>query len=55
MLETETSLQNELASTSSEVKRAVMLKKHLADKVKKEPQGASRLIQNWIRHDEARR
>lgn len=55
MLEAETSLQNELASTSSEVKRAVMLKKHLADKVKKEPQGASRLIQNWIRGDEARR
>ena len=54
-MQSEANLQNELDSTSSEVKRAVMLKKHLADKVKKEPQGASRLIQNWVRGDEARR
>ncbi|HZP00947.1 MAG TPA: flagellar basal-body MS-ring/collar protein FliF [Terriglobia bacterium] len=51
-LDLEAELQKELAETSSDVKRAVMLKRHLVEKVKKEPIGASRLIQNWIRQGE---
>lgn len=51
-LELEASLQKELSETSSEVKRAVMLKRHLADKVKKDPVAASRFVQNWIRRPE---
>lgn len=45
----EASLQKELAGGSAEVKQAVMLKRRLADKIQKEPEVASRLIQNWIR------
>jgi flagellar M-ring protein FliF len=47
--ELEGELQEELSGTSSEVMRAVVLKRHLVDKVKKEPAGASRLIQSWVR------
>jgi len=53
-LELEAALQRELAETNSEVKQAVMLKRRLVDKVKKEPEAASRLIQNWIRHGEVK-
>ena len=49
---TSVDLEQELNSTTSEVKRTVMLKRHLVDKVKKEPVGSSRLIQNWIRLSE---
>ncbi|MBZ5698036.1 MAG: flagellar M-ring protein FliF [Acidobacteriia bacterium] len=45
----ENELQRELSETNSEVMRAVVLKRHLVDKVKKEPEGASRLIQSWVR------
>jgi len=45
----EAELARELSETSSEVMRAVTLKRHLAEKVKKEPEGASRLIQSWVR------
>jgi flagellar M-ring protein FliF len=34
---------------SPEVKRTAALKRHLSDKVKAEPVGASRLVQSWIR------
>jgi hypothetical protein len=34
-----------------EVQQAVLLKKNLLDKVKKEPATASRLIQNWVRQE----
>ena len=34
-----------------EAKQAVMLKKNLLEKVKKEPATASRLIQNWMRQE----
>ena len=48
-------LQNELLETSSDVMRAVALKRHLVDKVKKEPEGATRLIQSWVQQgDQAR-
>lgn len=49
---TSVNLEQELNNTTSEVKRTVMLKRHLVDKVKKEPVGSSRLIQNWIRLSE---
>ena len=42
-------LQLELSETNSEVMRAVVLKRHLVDKVKKEPENATRLIQSWVR------
>lgn len=42
-------LEEELGETGSEVKRVVMLKRDLVEKVKKEPTASSRLIQNWIR------
>jgi flagellar M-ring protein FliF len=46
-----TPLQRELAEAGSEVKQAVTLKRHLVEKVKKEPEAASRLIQNWVRQE----
>jgi flagellar M-ring protein FliF len=45
----EDELAQELAGTNSEVNRAIVLKRHLVEKVKKEPEGASRLIQSWVR------
>ncbi len=42
-------LQRELSETNSEVMRAVVLKRHLVEKVKKEPEDATRLIQSWVR------
>jgi flagellar M-ring protein FliF len=47
--EMEEELQRDLSDTNSEVVRAVVLKRHLVEKVKKEPEGASRLIQSWVR------
>jgi len=47
--EMERELERELSETGSEVARAVALKRHLVDKVKREPDGASRLIQSWTR------
>jgi flagellar M-ring protein FliF len=40
---------------TAEVEEAIQLKKKLASKVKGDPQGASRLIQNWLRKSEAAR
>ena len=40
---------------TAEVEEAILLKKKLASKVKGDPQGASRLIQNWLRKSEAAR
>jgi flagellar M-ring protein FliF len=42
-------LHKELSATSSDVKRAVILKRHLVERVKNEPVVASKLIQNWMR------
>ena len=42
-------LEEEVGETGSDVKRVVMLKRDLVDKVKKEPGSSSRLVQNWIR------
>jgi flagellar M-ring protein FliF len=47
--EFENELQRELSETNSEVMRAVVLKRHLVEKVKKEPENATRLIQGWVR------
>ena len=46
----EASLQ-QLGDSPTEAKQAVMLKKNLLEKVKKEPATASRLIQNWMRQE----
>ena len=47
--EMESELQRELAETNSEVMRSVVLKRHLVEKVKREPESATRLIQGWVR------
>jgi len=47
--ELENNLQRELSEVSSEVTRTVVLKKHLVEKIKKEPENATRLIQGWVR------
>jgi flagellar biosynthesis/type III secretory pathway M-ring protein FliF/YscJ len=44
----------ELTDINTEVKRTVVLKKQLVEKIKKNPEAASRLIQNWVRQSEAR-
>jgi flagellar M-ring protein FliF len=44
----------ELTDINAEVKRTVVLKKQLVEKIKKNPEAASRLIQNWVRQSEAR-
>jgi flagellar M-ring protein FliF len=41
----------QLGDSPLEAKQAVILKKNLLEKVKKEPAGASRLIQNWMRQE----
>jgi flagellar M-ring protein FliF len=46
----EASLQ-QLGDSPLEAKQAVLLKRNLLDKVKKEPATASRLIQNWMRQE----
>jgi flagellar M-ring protein FliF len=46
----EASLQS-LEDSPTEAKQAVMLKKNLLEKVKKEPATASRLVQNWMRQE----
>jgi len=48
-LEPGLAIEEELGETGSDVKRVVMLKRDLVDKVKKEPTASSRLVQNWIR------
>jgi len=44
-------LQGQLENTAPELKQAALLKKNLLEKVKKEPETASRLIQNWVRQE----
>jgi flagellar M-ring protein FliF len=51
--ELEDELERDLAGTNSEVMRAVVLKRHLVAKIKKEPEGASRLVQTWVRQGDA--
>jgi flagellar M-ring protein FliF len=46
-------LEGELEGANSEVKRVVMLKRSLVDKVKSEPEASSRLLENWIRQGKA--
>lgn len=49
----EASLQ-QLGDSPLEAKQAILLKKNLLEKVKKEPSTASRLIQNWMRQEESK-
>jgi len=51
--ELEEELERDLSGTSSEVMRAVVLKRHLVAKIKKEPEGASRLVQTWVRQGDS--
>jgi flagellar M-ring protein FliF len=44
---------DELTGVSAEIKRTLVLRKQLVDRIKKDPEGASRLIQNWVSADEA--
>jgi flagellar M-ring protein FliF len=45
-------VQDELGGIDAGVKRTVMLKRHLVEKIKGNPEAAGRLIQNWIRQSE---
>jgi flagellar M-ring protein FliF len=49
---TEEAILGELTGINAEVKRTVVLKKQLVDRVKKNPEAASRLIENWVRQSE---
>jgi len=42
----------ELTEINTEVKKTVVLKNQLAEKIKKNPEAASRLIHNWVRQGE---
>jgi len=42
----------ELTEINTEVKRTVVLKNQLVERIKKNPEAASRLIQNWVRQGE---
>jgi flagellar M-ring protein FliF len=44
----------DLPPGSEEARRAGLLKKELADKIKAEPSAASRLVQTWIREPKAK-
>ncbi len=44
----------ELPAGSEEAKRAGLMKKELADKIKAEPAAASRLVQTWMREQKAK-
>lgn len=41
----------QLDDSPTQTKQAVMMRKNLLEKVKKEPATASRLIQNWMRQE----
>jgi flagellar biosynthesis/type III secretory pathway M-ring protein FliF/YscJ len=43
---------SELTDINTEVKKTVVLKNQLAERIKKDPEAASRLIQNWVRQGE---
>ncbi len=45
----EADLERELGQTTTEIQRVVQLKKHLTDKVKRDPGSASQLVRHWIR------
>ena len=49
--EGEETLPSELGESLSEVRKAVLVKKNLLEKAKKEPANFSRLIQNWLRQE----
>jgi flagellar M-ring protein FliF len=49
----EESVAEELTDVNMEARRTVLLKRQLVEKIKRNPEAASRLIQNWIRQSEA--
>jgi flagellar M-ring protein FliF len=46
-------LLGEVTAVSAEVKKALALKRLLGERIKKDPETASRLIQNWVQQSEA--
>ena len=44
---------DELTGVNAEIKRTLVLKKQLVERIKKDPEAASRLIQSWVSADEA--
>jgi len=48
-------LEQEANDAASDVKRVVVLKRDLVEKVKKDPSASGRLVQNWIRQKQAAR
>jgi flagellar biosynthesis/type III secretory pathway M-ring protein FliF/YscJ len=48
-------LLEELAGVSPEVKKTVLLKRQLVEKIKGNPEAAGRLIQSWIRQNETQK
>lgn len=51
---TEPVLQDDLDGINAQVRKTVTLKKQLVEKIKSNPEAASRLVQNWIRKSEVR-
>jgi flagellar biosynthesis/type III secretory pathway M-ring protein FliF/YscJ len=49
----EEGVPGELTGINAEVRRTVVLKNQLVERIKKNPEAASRLIQNWVRQSEA--
>jgi flagellar M-ring protein FliF len=45
-------IEDQLGQTNSEVDRVVKMKRHLADRVKKDPAAASQLVRQWINERE---
>ncbi|HEY6467779.1 MAG TPA: hypothetical protein VIY69_17390, partial [Candidatus Acidoferrales bacterium] len=45
-------LDAQLGQTNSQVERVVKMKRHLADRVKNDPIGASQLVRQWINEKE---
>lgn len=46
-------LEAQLGQTNSQVERVVKMKRHLADRVKNDPIGASQLVRQWINEKES--
>lgn len=43
----------DLGDLNADVKKTVLLKNQLVEKIKKNPEAASRLIQSWVRQSES--
>jgi flagellar M-ring protein FliF len=50
----EAEFERELNQTNSDIQRVVRMKRHLSDRVKREPVAASQLIRHWINEERGR-